>query len=664
MGMKPVPKTTKSRVGQDRTVLDSKLPWAQLSLLAAADQRTRDPVYGAHRWWARRPPAVMRGLILAAALPEGTPEVDFWSAFADPSTSLTGISAYDPFAGGGSTLVEARRLGADVAGCDVDPLAVLITNFELSSPTEEDLLTAGAALLAHVAARAENLYPGVQGRPLHYFYLREVTCPDCLHTGPLYRSLIIARDAARTGAVVREAPITAFCPTCFSIHYLSKIDQDKLECCGSRHHLNSGTFTATRYTCPSCNQRWTHTDLRTGVAPRRLIGVEETLEHGRRLIRAPHQVDNDALDRAHCRLAELADELDLPNDNFAGKRLDSRPLSYGVVNPLSLFSDRQQICLGAAFHWINNADISDDVRLALTLTLSNALATNNLLCGYATDYGRLSALFSIRSYSIPALSVELAPLHPEAGRGTLPRSLSRVVRSTTRSVRRHIWSVEEQTPIRVQLDFALEPMPNAISCISAAKASIKPHSIDICITDPPYFDYIFYSELSEFHRLWLNLPLNDEPLLPSFTDGPVKSFATDLGTCLKVTFATLRPGRPLTFTYHATSLEAWEAVGLGLDAAKLAITALWPLRNDAQMGLHSFKGNCEWDVVVVCRSLDDCTRRPHDLRFEDWAAEAARHDLTFSAADEQNVRNALSMASTRFAYYQPTSDEKPLAGMI
>lgn len=595
----------------------------------------------------------MRGLILAAALPEGTPAADYWSAFADPSPCLAGVSTYDPFAGGGSTLVEARRLGSDVAGCDVDPLATLITNFELSPPGEDELAAAGTALLAHVARRAEGLYPVTEGTPLHYFHLREAVCPACSHAGWLYRNLVIARDVGRVGAVVRQAPITAFCPTCFTVHHLASADRVELRCCGGRHRLDRGTFQANRYSCPNCQRRWTHSDLGTGAARRCVIAVEETVEGGRRIIRAPLKVDDDALERARDRRAELTNELALPTERFATERLEARPLSYGVTSPLALFSDRQLICLGAAFHWIASADIAEGVRLGLQLAVSNALATNNLLCGYATDYGRLSALFSIRSYSIPALGVELAPLHPQAGRGTLPRSLQRVVRAASKTARRHIWSLDHQKPERVQIDFTPRPAPGAVACISAAQAPTKPKSVDICITDPPYFDYIFYSELSEFHRLWLNLSLTDKPLLPSLHDGPVTSFAADLGACLRTTSAALRPGRPLVFTYHATAPEAWEAVGLALDAAKLAITALWPLRNDAQMGPHGSEGNCEWDVVIVCRPLDSCTRRSHALLFETWAGEAALHGLHFSAADEKNVRNALAMAESRFADYQP-----------
>ena len=44
---------------------------------------------------------------------------------------------HDPFAGGGSTLVEAARLGASVSGTDVDPLAVELVRHEIESFDEQ-----------------------------------------------------------------------------------------------------------------------------------------------------------------------------------------------------------------------------------------------------------------------------------------------------------------------------------------------------------------------------------------------------------------------------------------------------------------------------------------------------------------------------------------------
>ena len=51
------------------TLIETWLPSHDLSLVVSADRRVRDSAYRIHRWWARRPPALMRALLLASALP-------------------------------------------------------------------------------------------------------------------------------------------------------------------------------------------------------------------------------------------------------------------------------------------------------------------------------------------------------------------------------------------------------------------------------------------------------------------------------------------------------------------------------------------------------------------------------------------------------------------
>ena len=75
-------------------------------------------------------------------------------------------------------------------------------------------------------------------------------------------------------------------------------------------------------------------------------------------------------------------------------------------------------------------------------------------------------------------------------------------------------------------------------------------------------------------------------------------------------------GIPLAFSYH--SAKQWrehpttfrpgrrESLAVALDDLNLVVTALWPVKTDSHMGLHADDGNCEWDLIVVCRKRSEC----------------------------------------------------------
>src|SRR5436305_2528058 len=251
----------------EQTLLETSFPFRELSLVINADRRTRDPIYGVHRWWARRPPALLRGLLIASHLDTNATTEDFWRLFSSAERPLAGQRVLDPFAGGGSTLVEAARLGANIIGSDVDPLAVRIVGTELTPPQLEPLRRAGAELLAWLHEAFAKLYPAKDHvTPLHYFHVPIVKCPNCQQPGPLYRNLVLVRDPRRRGAVIRDDRLTCFCPICFSLRQMQKPDAVRLQCCGKQQAIWSGTFTDQAYSCPECGTKSSHRDLQTGAA--------------------------------------------------------------------------------------------------------------------------------------------------------------------------------------------------------------------------------------------------------------------------------------------------------------------------------------------------------------------------------------------------------------
>ena len=648
----------RQRLSHERTLLEEALPYRELSLVAEASRRSKDPVYSAHRWWARRPPLVMRGLLLAASLSEATDEGTFWSLFESSTPSLSGLHVHDPFAGGGSTLVEAARLGASVSGTDVDPLAVELVRHEIESIDAKAFGRAADQLLEFLRQRVGHLFhePNTTWTPVHYFYLHEVTCPNCDNCGLLYRDLVIARRSSKAGSVVRDSAITAFCPSCFEIHGLQRADRKQLRCCGRRYPLYSGTYRGSRYNCPHCGHKSNHAELQSGQAPRRLLALEETRDGAPRRFRKPTASDLALQEISSQYLNEHMGEMEVPHYQFRGDRVDPRPVSYGVQALRDLFTDRQTAVFGHAFRWVKeNLTPDNRINRALRLALSNALATNNRLCSYARDYGRLAPLFSLRGYALPAMPVELNAFHESAGRGTLKRNFDRVQRSSAKHIRRHTWDLASGKVRRFDADYTSGVQEVNMACGSAhAIEKFLPTPQDICVFDPPYFDFIAYSELSEFYRgWWAEQELGGTPLVPD-KDDPVGSFGKKLAGEIKPMVEALHKGSPLAFSYHSTASDAWEAIAQALDDLNLVVTALWPLKTDSHMGLHADDGNCEWDIIVVCRKRWECvvSKLPIESA-DDWIERL--HPLLVRESDRTSMNLAIRMAAGRFGYQAPRS---------
>lgn len=625
-----------------RSLLEAGFPYAEVSQLARSDRYSVDSVYSVHKWWARRPPAVIRAILLAATMPADSSSEDFWEAFGSERRVLEGKTVGDPFMGGATTLVEASRLGADVTGIDVDPLAVRVARVELARLDQERFGTEAEALLAHLREQHGHLYPSSdQGaEPLHYFRLRELECGGCGASSLIYRNLWLARDLGLPGAVVRNEGGVAFCPICDGLHRISS-DRKVIDCCDQRHWIERGTYSRGGFCCPHCDAVSSNEELAVGRLASRLIAVEETVMNGRRRIRAPESADLVAIEAA-AGGRELS-----PSIGTSIADVDSgRPASYGFESVADLFHPRQQQVLAGAFAWIRQRETTPAIRDSLLLAVSNALGSNNALCGYATDYGRLSSLFSaVRAYSIPVLSVELNPLHASGGRGTLLATLRRVKRSGDEKVRRHTFDPATAAPVTHEFK-AHGQGRRTVRCQSADRTlPTEQGSYDLVLTDPPYFDFIPYSDLSLLYRAWL-APESDaeklggSPIYP-VGENPAEEFAIRLARVFVNVKKALKPFAPLIFTFHSPHKQAWDAVETALRKADFFVHAVFPVWADGRGGSHGHAGNCEWDLVFVCRAAAS-PLVPIDASLEDWIARLAPEKL--EASDKKNLRLGLDLA--------------------
>ncbi len=140
-------------------------------------------------------------------------------------------------------------------------------------------------------------------------------------------------------------------------------------------------------------------------------------------------------------------------------------------------------------------------------------------------------------------------------------------------------------------------------------------SVDLILTDPPYYDNISYSELSDFYLAWHQVlgfaeppydrPDRCTPMLDNLSVNgkapDLDQYREDLSAIFREFSRVLKPKGALVFTYHHRAPEAWSALGEAMAGAGLTCTKVIPMRGEGQGGLHSYEGTLKWDAVLVYR---------------------------------------------------------------
>ena len=100
---------------------------AQLAQREKQIQQSYRPIIGVHKWFARRPGALFRALLLSEYAGDAPLATSYFRSH-DLGKRVVG----DPFMGGGTPLIEASRLGCHVVGADINPMAYWIVRQELA----------------------------------------------------------------------------------------------------------------------------------------------------------------------------------------------------------------------------------------------------------------------------------------------------------------------------------------------------------------------------------------------------------------------------------------------------------------------------------------------------------------------------------------------------
>jgi putative DNA methylase len=149
---------------------------------------------------------------------------------------------------------------------------------------------------------------------------------------------------------------------------------------------------------------------------------------------------------------------------------------------------------------------------------------------------------------------------------------------------------------------------------SSSLPSIPEQSVDYVITDPPYFDSIHYSELSNFFYVWLRSVVNDvhfkldhvptdaEAIVNEGMDKGEEEYQRLLAGVFKESERVLKNEGKLIFTFHHTKWRAWWTVLKAVTESGFRVIDSFPVMSEYKVNPHiRNKQALDMDLVLICQ---------------------------------------------------------------
>lgn len=682
-----------------------------------------------HKWWAQRPLASCRCMLLGLLLPDpadplcppafaeearrllpeipngdvGPSSLDLRNAlvrfigdFAD--WKLASHSEYlrvarglvaaahgdeapvvvDPFAGGGSIPLEALRLDCDAFASDLNPVACFVLGVVLEHiPARppgiaDELRRVSTQIMDAVREELADIYPTDPdgAEPIAYVWARTVKCeaPGCGAEIPLIRSYWLCQKPKRW-ALRPTIERTLGQPPEIVLEVFRPTDATEVQ---------GPAVTRATATCLCCGATLPPERVRTQLA-RHTGGTDTVFDKqghrigGARLIavvtRVPGQRDRryraatvadytsvcvaqERLNRliAARQQAEQQEMSPVPTEDTpagggsgAGRAFSVK--RYGMLQWRNLFSARQQLMLVTLLDAIRRTEGNQEATSPALMPLLGCAFS--IFARTANGNARLRPNASIA----PAFGMQTLPItwtYPETVlTGGRAENFDGAIRIVARVVDQ-LHAIVRKGHVQVA-DAADHPLPDEIA--------------DVWFTDPPYYDAIPYSELSDFFLVWLKRLFPEQqqmtdpfdptnPLSPKEREavqdetktcgGRVKDrefFEHVIGRAFEQGRRMLRNDGIGSVVFAHKTTEGWEALLSGMIRGGWTVTGSWPIATESAARLRARDSAAlATSVHLICRP------RPVDAGVGDWAdvlAELPRRVSKWMArlADER-VRGA------------------------
>ncbi len=614
----------------------------------------------------------------------------------------------DPFCGGGIIPLEAQRLGLEVHASDLNPVAVLVTKALVQIPPlvggkepvypgaasaatswtrmegfAEDLSHYGACLEERVRKRIGHLYPtatapdGSELPVIAWKWARTVMNPNPANhfRTPLVNTWWLSTNKGKEAYIVPEVRDGA---VVYSVHHdrNGPKDDDNWTIKHGKGAKAIGDSTPFSY------------DYVRGE------GVNHRIGYDLIAVAAKSKTGREYLPPSD-RNRQAANVERPPSDLDIEMSTDSRwfsPPAYGYTRFSDLYLPRQLTMLTAfsdtvsevraevlrdavAAGWEQGDGLSgagsgavayaDAIATYLAMAIDKLADLNNSLCSWEPKAQCPKHMFF--GQAIPMVW-DFAEANPFSGASG---SFQVILEGMVRALRNRSFSIGD----------------TKAGTIEQADAASRDYSGYAVATDPPYYDMISYSDLSDFFYTWLRrslqgvypelfrtmlTPKTEELVANQYRhggrDGARERFITGFNDVFGRIRATASPDAPLLIYYAYKQKESsdgssasngWYTLLDGLITGGWEVTATWPMRTERAGRLTSLGANSiASTILLACRPRPAdavaTTRRAFIAKLKESLPEALRKLMQGSIAPV-DLAQAASMAGLRRTPVSPIS---------
>jgi adenine-specific DNA methylase len=146
-------------------------------------------------------------------------------------------------------------------------------------------------------------------------------------------------------------------------------------------------------------------------------------------------------------------------------------------------------------------------------------------------------------------------------------------------------------------------------CQSSDFLPLEDNCIDTVVTDPPYYDNVMYSKLSDFYYVWLRLalkgeyeyfraeytPKEKEVVVNSVRDRELSreersnKFLKGLTGIFQESKRVLKKHGLLVFTFHHKESDAWSSVLQSVLNAGFYVVSTYPIHSEMSTSTHIYE---------------------------------------------------------------------------